>query len=386
MNAQPYGTAKGKLWRLRYRGPDGQEMSERGFTTKRDALAWGAANEVKKMRGEYVAPVDSKVLVGDLGPAWLIRQAGHLKASSLRPLQISWRIHVEPKWGKRQIGSIRFSEVSAWLASMSVAPRKSTTGYSPTIVIRAASVLSGILGDAVADRLIPSNHAAGHKMPHKAPKRRVMLSHEQVWALANAAGEHRALVLVLAYCGLRWSEAGGLLVRDLDLLRSQLTVAESAVRVGSEFVVDSPKANRMRTVSVPPRVVDALAIACWGKADGDLVFPARKGGYLQPSNSTRGWWAIALAKSGVPRVTPHDLRHTCASLAVSSGAQIKALQRQLGHAKASMTLDVYADLYDDDLGAVGIGLGEAMGNLGAKLGPRDEVKIIGTVSDLRKRG
>jgi integrase len=53
-----------------------------------------------------------------------------------------------------------------------------------------------------------------------------------------------------------------------------------------------------------------------------------------------------------PRITPHDLRHTAASLAVSAGANMKAVQRMLGHAKASMTLDVYADLFDDDLDGV----------------------------------
>ncbi len=53
-----------------------------------------------------------------------------------------------------------------------------------------------------------------------------------------------------------------------------------------------------------------------------------------------------------PSITPHDLRHTAASLAVSAGANVKAVQRMLGHAKASMTLDVYAELFDDDLDEV----------------------------------
>jgi integrase len=53
-----------------------------------------------------------------------------------------------------------------------------------------------------------------------------------------------------------------------------------------------------------------------------------------------------------PRVTIHDLRHTAASLAISAGANVKAVQRMLGHASAAMTLDVYADLFDDDLDGV----------------------------------
>lgn len=52
---------------------------------------------------------------------------------------------------------------------------------------------------------------------------------------------------------------------------------------------------------------------------------------------------------GLLSLTPHELRHTAASLAVSAGANVKAVQRMLGHASAAMTLDVYAGLFDDDL-------------------------------------
>jgi site-specific recombinase XerC len=60
-----------------------------------------------------------------------------------------------------------------------------------------------------------------------------------------------------------------------------------------------------------------------------------------------------------PRVTPHDLRHTAASLAISAGANVKAVQRMLGHASAAMTLDTYADLFDDDLDNVAAALSAA---------------------------
>jgi integrase len=62
--------------------------------------------------------------------------------------------------------------------------------------------------------------------------------------------------------------------------------------------------------------------------------------------------ACRKADNTFPTITPHDLRHTAASLAVSAGANVKAVQRMLGHAKASMTLDVYADLFDEDLDGV----------------------------------
>jgi integrase len=54
----------------------------------------------------------------------------------------------------------------------------------------------------------------------------------------------------------------------------------------------------------------------------------------------------------VQKISPHDLRHTCASLAVSAGVNVLALQWMLGHKSAKITLDTYADLFDDDLDAV----------------------------------
>ena len=59
-----------------------------------------------------------------------------------------------------------------------------------------------------------------------------------------------------------------------------------------------------------------------------------------------------IADESFPSITPHDLRPTAASLAIRAGANVKAVQRMLGHAKASMTLDVYADLFDEDLDGV----------------------------------
>ena len=83
-------------------------------------------------------------------------------------------------------------------------------------------------------------------------------------------------------------------------------------------------------------------------------------------HSQSGWFARAGKRvqgsdDASPRVTPHDLRHTAASLAMSAGANVKAIQRMLGHAPAAMTLDVYADLFDDDLDAVAVALHEARG-------------------------
>jgi integrase len=81
-----------------------------------------------------------------------------------------------------------------------------------------------------------------------------------------------------------------------------------------------------------------------------LVFCGRDGSYLpRPKSNGRFMRAVKAAK--VQTITPHDLRHTCASLSVAAGVNVLALQRVLGHTSAKLTLDTYADLFDDDLDA-----------------------------------
>lgn len=95
-------------------------------------------------------------------------------------------------------------------------------------------------------------------------------------------------------------------------------------------------------------VLDELSKICSDKSMDALVFPGRDGAYLPRPKSNGGWFVGAVKRAKVQSVTPHDLRHTCASLAVSAGVSVLALQRMLGHKSAKVTLDTYADLYDDD--------------------------------------
>ena len=310
------------------------------------------------MRGEYVAPSSARVTVGELGPAWLDRQRGHLKPSGYRPTEIAWRLRVAPRWGNVALGDIRPTAVQQWVSDLGRGT-PDTKPVGASVVKRAHHVLSAILADAVSDNLIARNPAFGIKLPRITRKRPVYLTHQQVAALAAASGEYEGLVLLLAYTGLRWGEAIGLRVRDLDMLRRRATISENAVQVGADIFVGTPKAHKQRTVPLPEFLLPYLARQCEGRGRDDLLFPGDDGGHLSRPHPTSGWFVKAVAASGVPRTTPHDLRHTAASLAVSAGANVKAVQKMLGHASAAMTLDIYADLFDDDLEAVATALHDA---------------------------
>ncbi|WP_426735321.1 tyrosine-type recombinase/integrase [Glutamicibacter sp. 2E12] len=117
--------------------------------------------------------------------------------------------------------------------------------------------------------------------------------------------------------------------------------------------------------SFPAFMVPAIGELCKSKHREDLVFPNPDGTYLRhiDMRERKSWFGSAVIDSGVPRVTPHDLRHTAASFAVSAGANVKVVQRMLGHSSAAMTLDVYAELFDDDLDGVAVALNEAVSRM-----------------------
>ena len=350
-SVQSYDTAAGRRYRVRYRTPDHRQTDRRGFTTKKEAELFLASVEVTKARGEYVDVAAARATIDALGTEWLSNQS-HLKPSSLAPVANAWRTFVRPRWGVRLVGEIRHSEIQTWIRELSAGDDKPR---SATTVIRAYGVLAGILDVAVRDRRILSNPARGVNLPRKTSKEHIYLSHQQVHLLAEKSGDRAALVLLLAYTGLRWGEAIGLRVRDVDHGRRRITISINAVEVGGVIEVGTPKSHKRRTVPFPRLLETHLRAQADGKAKDDLLFSGISGEYLRRtrvSAGSRSWFKTALVAAELGPMTLHDLRHTAASLAISSGANVKAVQRMLGHASAAMTLDTYSDLFDDDLNDV----------------------------------
>jgi integrase len=139
------------------------------------------------------------------------------------------------------------------------------------------------------------------------------------------------------------------------VLKRRLLVTESAVEVVFRIVVGSPKNHKRRSVQFPKFLAGLLSQQCAGTHRDDLVLPGEDGGYLRSARvheDNMSWFAAgAVKRLCIPRITPHDLRYSAASFAVPAGANVIAVQKMLGHSGAAMTVDVYADLFDDDLDA-----------------------------------
>jgi integrase len=339
----------GLRWRARYVDDEGRERTK-AFTRKSDAQSW-LDNEItaKLASGTYVAPEAGRLTVAAVYASWSKAQ-GHISAKTALTRRSAWSKYVAPQWGDMTVVELKTSAIRTWVAQLIAAEVGVAT------IENAFGLLRQILGAAVEDNRIPRNPCHGVRLPKRKHPDRGYLSHAQVAALAAAVERHPEVVRFLAYTGLRWGEMAALRVCDLDMLRRRVNVSRS-VTEAARLVWSTPKTWERRSVPFPASLADELAALMVGKGRDDLVFTNLHGAVLRNSHYRQDVFAQAVlrcqqADETFPSITPHDLRHTAASLAISAGANVKAVQRMLGHAKASMTLDVYAELFDDDLDAV----------------------------------
>lgn len=356
----------GKRWRARFVDDAGVEHS-RSFDRKSDAQAYLDQITSDMVTGTYVDPAAGRITVGVVYGPWAASQA-HISAKTAATRLSTWRTHVEPRWADVAVVDVNTSAVRAWVSELAGA------GFGVATIENAFGLLRLVLGAAVEDRRIPRNPCYGVKLPKRPHPDRGYLDDAQVAALAGAVERDSEVVRFLAYTGLRFGEMAALRVQDFDMLRRRVNVSRSVTEVSGRLVWSTPKTWERRSVPFPAELADELAARMVGKGRDDLVFTDTRGGPLRNNNWRERIFEPAVAKCQAaataqrarelaatgetvtpdfPTITPHDLRHTAASLAIrGADANVKAVQRMLGHAKASMTLDVYADLFEDDLDAV----------------------------------
>jgi Site-specific recombinase XerD len=313
-------------------------------------------------RGEWVDPKHRTTTVSSWSELWLPSLS--VKPKTEADYESILRVHVVPRWGPVRLTQLSRTEVGTWLQNLTKAngePQSSATKR------KVENVFSAMLTAAVNDGRLPrhplhaTHGARGQSLTetvHSAKQHRY-LSHQQVRHLVASTDEHyRPLVQLLAYTGLRIGEALALRVRDYDALHGRLTVARTQTEVHGEVLYGPPKTHQVRHVVLPPHVRPIVAGLPADRGPSDHLFLTPDGEHVVYSRFARSVWVRAVKASGLAPLSLHDLRHTAASLAVSSGANVKAVQRMLGHVSASMTLDTYAGLFTEDLESVADRLSE----------------------------
>lgn len=262
---------------------------------------------------------------------------------------------VLPKWKDVALRDIEFEDMQEWTTGLSVDGSSKTPGkgLSASRVIQAHQVVGQVLRYAIKAKHLVTNPAEDIELPDKVEGEQRYLTHEQLHRLAVASGRFRTLVLVLGYCGLRFGEASALRVGDVDIEAKRIEVKRSATYVtGTGMTEGATKTKTTRTVPVPAFLAALLKTEIGDRGADEKVFPPRRRGEYLGVGELRWVFDPAAKVIKVPGLKPHELRHTCASLAISAGANIKVVQRLSGHKTAALTLDRYGHLYGDDLDAI----------------------------------
>jgi integrase len=339
-------------WRARYVDDRGREHTK-AFDRKGEAQAWLDRQISDQVTGTWTDLKLSGPSFGALAERWIATKATRAPKTVAGYRSLLDTL-ILPRWADVPLREVAFDDLQEWVSGLSVngSTRREGQGLSTSWVIQAHQVVSQVLKFAVKAKHLAANPADGIELPRKRAAEQRYLTHEVLHRLAVASGRFRTLVLVLGYCGLRFGEAAALRVGDVNLAARRIRVSRSVTNVtGKGLVEGTTKNHDARTVPVPKFLAPLLATEIGERTAAELLFGSRHGGYL--TTGELRWVFDPAAKAvGVEGLTPHELRHTCASLAIAARANVKVLQTLLGHKTATLTLDRYGHLFPDDLGRI----------------------------------
>jgi integrase len=341
-------------YRARYADPNGAHTATGDpvrhngpttFETSGDAEAWLADERRLISAGAWTSPEQRQeakrakkdvLTFGKYADAWL--RDRDLKPRTREHYRSLLDRQLFPTFADVALNAITADSVRAWHAL--------TGPNRPTLRAHSYGLLRTILATAERDELIPRNPAyvrAGGSSTrvHKVNP----LTLAELETLVAAMPEHRrAMTLLAAWCAMRFGELAELRRKDVDLKNGVIHIRRAVVRVEGTTIVGTPKSDAgTRDVAIPPHLVPLLKAhiedhVAFGK--DALLFPGADGGHLAPSTlygrgptktkAGYGFYAARVA-AGRPELRWHDLRHTGAVLAASTGATLAELMGRLGH-------------------------------------------------------
>lgn len=319
-----------KRFQASYVGPDlARHAAPVTFQTRLDAEAWLTDEHRLIAAGTWTAPRHRQAIraaaqtFGTYSRTWMADR--DLKPRTRAHYQRLLETYLLPTFEDFPLKSITPGIVRGW--------HSATARDLPTTRAHCYSLLRAILGTAVADELIPSNPCLIRGA--STAKRKVEIQPATLPELERLVLEmpekYRLLVLLAAWCAMRFGELTELRRKDIDLARGVIKVRRGVAWIESKPLIGTPKSDAgARDIAIPPHLIPIIKQHLADHAGISLVFPAPTGKHLTTSTLYASWWP-ARKRAGRPDLRFHDLRHTGAVLAASTGATLAELMARLGH-------------------------------------------------------
>lgn len=335
--ARSFGTVRrlpSGRWQARYPGPDGRRRSAPyTFDTKTAAGRWLRLTEAEVTRGDWMDPEVGRVTLQDYAERWIRERPG------LRPRTVElyrWLLgkHIAPYLGGMEVGRLTTALVRRWRAELLGA------GVSESMAAKSYRLLRAVLNTAaVEDRIIRDNPCRVRGADRESPAERPTLTVAQVFALADAMPHprYRVLVLLTAFCSLRWGEVTALRRGDVGEDASWVRVSVAHTEVpGRGIVVGPPKSRAGVRTIVVPSAIRADLVAHLGervdRAAAALLFTGDQGRAIRRSNfAQRVKWTEMVTRLDMAGVHFHDLRHAGNIWAAQTRVSTRDLMARMGH-------------------------------------------------------
>ena len=317
-----------KRWQASYTGPDTiRHKAPVTFETSEDAEAW-LADRRREIRGdEWTPPVKTKAMTfSDFAERWLKNR--QLKPRTRYHYRKMLDARILPTFKDMPIKAISADLIDDWYAEQGT--------EHPTARSHAYGLLRTILASAVQSRAINFNpcHIRGAGNAKRVHKSEPATLPELEIIVGKMPDRYKVMTLLAAWCALRFGELTELRRHDVDLNNGRVKIRRAVIHVEGQFIVGTPKSDAgIRDVAIPPHLIPAIEAHLKNHAEAGkdaLLFPAAHGGHMALSSLYKVWYPARKA-AGRDDLRWHDLRHTGAVLAASTGATLAELMGRLGH-------------------------------------------------------
>lgn len=352
-----------------------RQRRKRGFARKSDADSWLRDQLIAVEDGTHVDA--SKLTLREyLQRQWLPAIQPQVAETTYRGYESDIRNHVVPTLGGIRLQALEPAHFVALYGKLAKDGGRFGTGLANKSIRNIHGVVHRALADAVRWRKIARNVLADVDPPRHEPPELTVWTLEQLQTfLAHVQDVDDRLAaawILFANTGMRRGEALGLRWSDVELDEARLRIRQQLTKVNAKMLFKAPKSKRSRrqlaldafTVSAlrthRKRQLEAQLAAGdrWCGGDHGLVFTDEYGYPIDPSRFSKMLAPLAEA-AGLPAIRVHDLRHTYATVMLTSGRSPKLISERLGHASITQTYDRYAHWipgHDEDVAAAGAAL------------------------------
>jgi integrase len=333
-------------WEARYVDAAGKRQSIYGNTRQEVARLLNAAIRDRELG---ITALSARQTVGDYLTSWMAIYKQRRRLTSYERNERTVRRHLIPGLGSKVLAKLTPQEIEVFYT------RKLADGTSAFTVRMCHKVLRQALNDALRLGLVHRNVVALVKPPRARSREMAFYTEEQVRTLLAAASGNRqeALIILALATGMREGELLALKWDDLDFENASILVRATAVRTREgKFREEVKTGHSRRRIALPSIAVEALRRHRARQAeerlrlgtaweDNNLVFPNMVGRIYDADNWRFAKFYPLLERAGLPRIRPHDLRHTAATLLLARGVPVKVVSEMLGHANVGITLSIY---------------------------------------------